>query len=154
MKKIQKYMMIALAGMLITLAAGCQKEPLAEEDFSQDYDIPWIVSTITNVTPLTARAGETVTITGTNLDTDILPPTTFSYYCFDMGGTEFCIPIGIESSGVMLGTTLCEIVSQSSTQVVFQVPSNAFATTKPVEISIINYHNRIFVYKDKFTPVL
>ena len=151
MKKIQKYIMIALMGVLITLAAGCQKEPLAEEDFSKDYDIPWIVSTITGVTPLTARAGETVTITGTNLDTDILPPTTFSYYCFS---EDFCIPIGIESSGVILGTTLCEIVSQSSTQVVFLVPSNAFATTKPVEISIINYHNRTFVYKDKFTPIL
>jgi hypothetical protein len=149
MKKIQQYMIIALMGAVAILVTGCQKEPLAEEDFSQDYDIPWVVSTITSVTPLTAAAGQEITITGTNLGTDWVAPSVMGYFCIT---PEWCIPIGIESSGVTLGTSLCEIVSQTATQIVIKAPS--FPTTKPVELSIINYHNRTFVYKDKFTPVL
>jgi hypothetical protein len=147
MKKIQKYMMIALMGVVVILVAGCQKEPLAEEDFSQDYDIPWVVSTITSVTPLTAPMGGTLTITGTNLGSDwidsgYLDMTTFTFV-----------------SGVRLGTLSCVVQSQSDTQLVIEVPAGnpwapAFTTTRPVDISIINYHNRTFVYKDPFTPIL
>jgi hypothetical protein len=150
MKKIQKYMIIALMGAVATIFAGCQKEePLAADDFSQDYDIPWVVSTITNVTPLEARAGEEITITGTNLGTDWVAPSVMGYFCIT---PEMCFPTGIESSGVTIGTSLCEIVSQTATQIVIKAPG--FPTTRPVKVSVINYHNRTFAYKDPFTPVL
>ena len=147
MKKIQKYMMIALMGVVVLLTAGCEKEYVAADDFSKDYDIPWVVSTITNVTPITARMGETLTITGTNLGTDWIEP---GY--MDMQTFTFI-------SGVKLGTSYCVIQSQSPTQLVIEVPAGnpwapAFTTTRPVELSIVNYHNRTFVYKDKFTPIL
>jgi hypothetical protein len=136
MKKIQKYMMIALVGALSMLTAGC-----GEKDFSEDYDIPWVVSTITNATPLTAPTGGTITITGANLGTDWIDPG-----FFDMTTFTF-------TSGVKLGTIFCQVISQTDTQLVVQVPAG-FPTTRPVELSIINYHNRTFVYKDTFTPIL
>jgi hypothetical protein len=149
MKKIQKYLLcLTLMATLAMFATSC-----SEKEFSEDYDIPWVVSTITGVTPLTAAPGTPITITGTNLSTEWVPPSVMGQFCFDGGGFEICIPTGLESSGVTIGTALCEIVSQTDTQIVILAPGG-FSTTKPVDIWLINLHNRTFVYSQQFTPIL
>jgi hypothetical protein len=128
MKKIQKYMMIALAGVLVVLTAGCEKDPSAGDDFSKDYDIPWIVSRITNVSPIEAAPGANITLTGENL------------------GTNF-----VQSDGFSIGAFPCTIVSQNTTSVTITVPMGVI---EPSDISVYNLHNRTFVYKEQFIPKL
>jgi hypothetical protein len=128
MKKIQQYLMITLMGAIAVLTAGCQKDLSPEESFSQNYDIPWKISRITNVTPIEAAPGTNITLTGENLGTDLVLP-----------------------SGFLIGTLSCAVVSQTATTVVITVPATV---TEPLDISVRNLHNRTFVYKDKFIPVL
>ncbi|MDR0694105.1 MAG: IPT/TIG domain-containing protein [Prevotellaceae bacterium] len=128
MKKIQKYMMIALVGAIAMLTAGCQKDTAPEEEFSKNYDIPWKISRITNVTPIEAAPGSNITLTGENLGTDLVLP-----------------------SGFLIGTLPCVVVSQAATTVVVTVP---MAVAEPMDVSVRNLHNRTFVYEQQFTPVL
>ncbi|MCI1647890.1 MAG: IPT/TIG domain-containing protein [Bacteroides sp.] len=113
---------IAIGGLLY----GCSAND--EFDFSKNYDIPWIVSTITSVSSLEGASGTTIIISGENLGSDLVPNT-----------------------GIKMGTEICTIVSQTSTSVAVIVPN--FASTEPVEISITNLHNRKFVFESKFTPI-
>jgi hypothetical protein len=123
MKKIYKYILfIALLGGTAALMAGCE-----EKEFSEDYDIPWVVSRITNVSPLEAVPGTNITLTGENL------------------GSNFVL-----SDGFSIGAYTCTIVSQSATSVVVTVPMNV---VEPSDISVYNLHNRTFVYGDQFMPL-
>ncbi|MDR3367453.1 MAG: IPT/TIG domain-containing protein [Prevotellaceae bacterium] len=126
MKKIQKYLLfIVLLGGAATFTAGCSEE----KEFSADYDIPWQVSRITNVTPIEAAPGANITLTGENLGTDLVLP----------------------ESGFLVGTQTCTVVSQTATSVVITVPASV---TEPVDVSVRNLHNRTFVYEAKFRPAL
>jgi hypothetical protein len=130
MKKIREYLMVTLAGVLAMLAAGCEKEkPLPEDDFSNSYDIPWVISRITNVAPIEAAPGANITLTGENLGEDLVLP----------------------GSGFLIGTTPCAVVSQAATTVVITVPDNV---TEPMDISVRNLHKRTFVYEKPFVPTL
>ena len=80
--------------LLTSLTTSCYKE----KEWSEDYDIDYPVSTITNVSPMKQNIGGTVTVTGTNLE---LVQT------------------------VYIGNLSCEIQSQSSTNIVFIVPGAA-----------------------------
>jgi hypothetical protein len=123
MKRIQQYFIsAALSVAMIALTAGCEEV----KEFSADYDIPWIVSTISNVTPLQAPAGAQLTITGENLGADFVPAINF-----------------------FIGTLSCEVVSQSSTTVVIIVPEGI---SEPSDVSVRNLHNRTFVYTEQFRP--
>jgi hypothetical protein len=129
MKKIQKYMMITLAGVLAMLAAGCEKEkPSPEDDFSKSYDIPWIISRITNVAPIEAAPGANITLTGENLGANL-----------------------VLEDGFLIGTLPCTVVSQTATSVVIKVPDKV---TEPMDISVRNLHKRTFVYEKPFVPTL
>ena len=125
MKNIRYITVIALTFMA-SMLTGCFSET-DEPDFSENYDIPWIVSEISNVNPLTGAPGSQITITGTNLGEDM-----------------------VQQSGIKIGTMECEIVSQSATSLVVKVPSLLDPT--PVEVSVKNLHHRTFVYPEKFTP--
>lgn len=69
---------------------ACEKE-----EFSEDYDIPWPIPTITAVSPETAEIESQVTVAGTNLD---------------------------KTNVIRIGTAQAEIVSKSATEVVLKVP--------------------------------
>jgi hypothetical protein len=130
MKKVQKYilfftLMVGTAALMIS----CEERELsADEEFSTDYDIPWIVSRITNVTPIEATPGTNITLTGENI------------------GTSFVL-----SDGFLIGTTPCAIVSQTATSAVITVPVSII---EPSDISVRNLHNRTFVYEKQFIPEL
>jgi hypothetical protein len=124
MKKIQKHLLfIALLGGTAAFTAGCSKE----KEFSADYDIPWKVSRITNITPIEAASGANITLTGENLGADLVSPT----------------------DGFLIGTLTCTVVSQAATSVVITVPAKI---TEPEDVSVRNLHNRTFVYETKFRP--
>lgn len=121
-------MMITLVGIVVMLMAGCQKDKPAEEEFSQNYDIPWKISRITNVSPIEAAPGANITLTGENLGTDLVLP-----------------------SGFLIGTLSCNVVSQTATSVVITVP---MTVAEPLDVSVRNLHNRTFVYEKPFIPIL
>jgi hypothetical protein len=118
---------VLLGGM--AALSGCD-----EKDFSADYDIPWVVSKITNVTPSdsegypTGVPGTNITLTGENL------------------GSEY-----VQSDGFLIGAVPCGIVSQSATSVVITIPVD---TKEPSDIVVRNLHNRTFVYGKQFIPDL
>ncbi len=60
-KKQISILSLVLSSMLIF--SSCEEKP-----WSEDYDIEWPVTTIENVTPLTAAPGDVLTITGQNLN--------------------------------------------------------------------------------------
>ncbi|WP_296121699.1 IPT/TIG domain-containing protein [uncultured Bacteroides sp.] len=111
---------------LTVLAAGCSDN---EFEFSENYDIPWKISTITAVSPLTAAPGTHITIQGENLDSDL-----------------------VSSTGITIGTEICTIVSQSATSITVVVPS--FQTSEELDVAVQNLHNRKFTFGQKFTPIL
>ena len=51
------------------LVVGCSDNEL---EFSENYDIPWKISTITAVSPLSAVPGTVITIQGENLGSDLV----------------------------------------------------------------------------------
>lgn len=110
----------------IVLAAGCSDN---EFDFSENYDIPWKVSTITAVSPLTSVPGATITIQGENLGSDL-----------------------VSSTGITIGTEICTIVSQSATSITIIVPD--FKASEELDVAVLNLHNRKFVFEKKFIPIL
>ena len=110
----------------IVLAAGCSDN---EFDFSENYDIPWKVSTITAVSPLTSVPGATITIQGENLGSDL-----------------------VSSTGITIGTEICTIVSQSATSITIIVPD--FKASEALDVAVLNLHNRKFVFEKKFIPIL
>ncbi|MDR1780566.1 MAG: IPT/TIG domain-containing protein [Tannerella sp.] len=126
--KIIKYIQVFVLIASLPLLAGCDYN---EDDitFSENYDVQWVVSKITGVTPLEGAAGTQITITGENL------------------GTKY-----VQADGFKIGADACTIVSQSETQVVVIAPN--FLQTEPAEISVYNLHNRTFVYEQLFTPVV
>ncbi|WP_321333112.1 IPT/TIG domain-containing protein [uncultured Bacteroides sp.] len=125
--KATKYLIYAVMVVAAPLLGGCGSND--EFDFSKNYDIPWVVSTITSVSPLEGVPGTSVTIGGENLGADFVPGT-----------------------GIKFGTEICTIVSQTATSVTVTVPN--LASAEAVEISVTNLHNRKFVFESKFTPVL
>ena len=119
--------MIILLAMIVAFT-GCDND---EMDFSEDYDIPWIVSKITNMEPLEGTPGTNITITGENLGSDLVP-----------------------ADGFWLGTdNKFIIISQTETNVIVQVPTGLL-NSEPMEVSVHNLHNRTFVYTEKFKPIL
>ncbi len=114
-------MMVAATAFL----SGCGDDDF---DFSKDYDIPWKVSTITSVSPLQATPGTHITIQGENLGTDL-----------------------VSSTGITIGTEICEIVSQTATSIVVITPS--FSSIDALDIIVTNLHNRKYTYESKFTPI-
>lgn len=125
MKTTKLYIFLILLATSIGIA-GCSNNDF---DFSKDYDIPWKVSKITNVSPLTGEPGTSVVIEGENLGTDI-----------------------VSSTGVTLGTEICEIVSQSDNSITIIVPS--FASNEAVEVAVTNLHNRKYVFEENFIPII
>ena len=73
------------------LVVGCSDNEL---EFSENYDIPWKISTITAV------PGTVITIQGENLGSDL-----------------------VSSTGITIGTEICTIVSQSATSITIIAPS-------------------------------
>jgi hypothetical protein len=90
-----------------------------EKEWSEDYDIDYPISTITSVSPMEQTVGGLVTITGENLDIVLT---------------------------VNIGAVICEIVSQTSTQIVFKVP----AAADKDRVSVTNKYDRQFIYKEGF----
>lgn len=54
---------LLVSGLVLSLA-GCIKD----EEFGEDFDIPWPYPTVTEITPARAEIGTEITIKGTNLD--------------------------------------------------------------------------------------
>ena len=100
-----------------------------EFEFSENYDIPWKISTITAVSPLSAVPGVAITIQGENLGSDL-----------------------VSSTGITIGTEICTIVSQSATSITIIAPS--FQTSEELDVTVLNLHNRKFVFEKKFIPIL
>ena len=105
------------------LVVGCSDNEL---EFSENYDIPWKISTITAVSPLSAVPG--ITIQGENLGSDL-----------------------VSSTGITIGTEICTIVSQSATSITIIAPS--FQTSEELDVVVLNLHNRKFVFEKKFVPI-
>lgn len=68
MKHFTYIFLLALA----VLVVGCSDN---EFEFSENYDIPWKISTITAVSPLSAVPGVAITIQGENLGSDLVSST-------------------------------------------------------------------------------
>ena len=102
MKHFTYIFLLALA----VLVVGCSDN---EFEFSENYDIPWKISTITAVSPLSAVPGVAITIQGENLGSDL-----------------------VSSTGITIGTEICTIVSQSATSITIIAPS--FQTLCKVEV--------------------
>ena len=111
---------------LAVLVVGCSDN---EFEFSENYDIPWKISTITAVSPLSAVPGVAITIQGENLGSDL-----------------------VSSTGITIGTEICTIVSQSATRITIIAPS--FQTSEELDVTVLNLHNRKFVFEKKFIPIL
>ncbi|MDR0429507.1 MAG: IPT/TIG domain-containing protein [Tannerellaceae bacterium] len=129
MKKYSIYILFAVLLGGMTTLSGCD-----EKNFSADYDIPWVVSKITNVTPLDAEGyptgalGTNITLEGENLGSDYVQP-----------------------DGFLIGGVPCGVVSQSATTAVITVPAGI---KEPSDISVRNLHSRTFVYGKQFIPDL
>ncbi|MDR0348276.1 MAG: IPT/TIG domain-containing protein [Tannerella sp.] len=124
--KTYKYPVFLALFVLLWALVGCNED---EMDFSEDYDIPWIVSVISSVSPLKGAPGTTITLNGENMGADM-----------------------VAADGVKIGIETCTIVSQTATSIVVTVPD--FTAANPLEISVSNLHNRTFVFGEQFTPEL
>ena len=122
MKHFTYIFLLALA----VLVVGCSDN---EFEFSENYDIPWKISTITAVSPLSAVPGVAITIQGENLGSDL-----------------------VSSTGITIDTEICTIVSQSATSITIIAPS--FQTSEELDVTVLNLHNRKFVFEKKFIPIL
>ena len=122
MKHFTYIFLLALA----VLVVGCSDN---EFEFSENYDIPWKISTITAVSPLSAVPGVAITIQGENLGSDL-----------------------VSSTGITIGTEISTIVSQSATSITIIAPS--FQTSEELDVTVLNLHNRKFVFEKKFIPIL
>ena len=122
MKHFTYIFLLALA----VLVVGCSDN---EFEFSENYDIPWKISTITAVSPLSAVPGVAITIQGENLGSDL-----------------------VSSTGITIGTEICTIVSQSAPSITIIAPS--FQTSEELDVTVLNLHNRKFVFEKKFIPIL
>jgi len=115
---IKKYIsLIVFVSVLLTGLTGCYKE----KEWSEDYDIDYPVSTITNVSPMKQNIGGSVTITGTNLE---------------------------HVTSVSIGNLRCEITSQSTSSIVFTVPEDAQNNFLSVENKygrVFVYEENVFV---------
>jgi len=125
--KATKYLIFAILVVAVPFLGGCDSSDQLE--YSKNYDIPWIISSITSVSPLEGAPGTSVTIGGENLGADFVPAT-----------------------GITFGTEICTIISQTATSVTVTVAN--LGSSEAVEISVTNLHNRKFVFESKFTPVL
>ena len=107
----------------MTIGLTCCED---DKGWSENYDIEWPVSTITGFSPATARPGETITITGTNLN-----------YVLN----------------VYIGQLSCQIDNdRSATQLTITVHPQV---TDPSEVSILNCYDRVFVSKaGLFIPII
>jgi len=114
---IKKYIsLIVFISVLLTSLTGCYKE----KEWSEDYDIDYPVSTITDVSPMKQNIGGSVTITGTNLE---------------------------YVQSVNIGNLSCEIQSQSSTNIVFIVPGAAqrnFVSVENKYARLFIYEQEVF----------
>lgn len=54
--------------------------------------------------------------------------------------------------GITIGTEICTIVSQSATSITIIAPS--FQTSEELDVTVLNLHNRKFVFEKKFIPIL
>ena len=114
MKHFTYIFLLALA----VLVAGCSDN---EFEFSENYDIPWKISTITAVSPLSAVPGVAITIQGENLGSDL-----------------------VSSTGITIGTEICTIT----------IIAPSFQTSEELDVTVLNLHNRKFVFEKKFIPIL
>ncbi|MGM0375751.1 MAG: IPT/TIG domain-containing protein [Bacteroidota bacterium] len=113
MKNIFKNIIWLFLAMLVLLPA-CE-----DKEWSEDYDIPWPVSKISELSTNEAEIEDVVSITGTNMD---------------------------NVNEVLVGSTSCDILEEESseTQLTFQLPRRV----ETGEVSVRNEYDRDFVYED------
>ena len=124
MKSNIKIFILCGLALFVTIGLTCCDD---EKEWSKDYDIVWPVSTITGFSPTTAAPGETITITGTNLDHVFL---------------------------VHIGSLSCQIANDTRTATQLTITVHP-QVTRPSEVSVTNRYDRKFVFKEGlFTPIL
>jgi hypothetical protein len=115
MKSIKRYAPVWILICLLTSGlASCGDDD--DFEWSKDYDIEWPVSTITNVQPLNAAPGSTITITGTNLQHAYI---------------------------VYIGSFASDILTKSDTQLTVKVPA---AFSEPSTVAVYNIYRRTFPF--------
>jgi hypothetical protein len=112
----------ALAGALCCLATFALSS-CRDQEWSEDYDIEWPVTTIESIEPLQGPPGSILTVAGRNLD--------FTYI-FRIGSFE------------------CEVLEKTATQLRVKVPE---ALLEESSISVYNLYRRTFEFEGTFTPV-
>ncbi|KAA6313915.1 hypothetical protein EZS27_035394 [termite gut metagenome] len=105
---------------LMFLLACCSDE----KEFSADYDIEWPVSSIDRIEPINQKVGETIEVTGKNLQH------TVSFY---------------------IGSISCKIITKSENKLIVEVP---LTVAERSSISITNLYNRKFNFSELFIPIL
>ncbi|PWD99391.1 IPT/TIG domain-containing protein [Marinilabilia rubra] len=113
MKNIFKsisFLLLLMAGLF----TGCQ-----DKEWSEDYDIEWPVSEISQISTNEAQIEDVITITGTNLD-----------YVND----------------VLVGNTTCEIIEDesSASQLTFKLPRRV----ESGNVSVRNEYDRTYVFEE------
>jgi len=109
--------------LMLILSLTCCTED--NNEWSKDYDIEWPVSTITSVQPMSASAGDVITISGANLQfTNIL------YF-----GAIDCTK---------------DILTKSETQLTLRLPATVVQVGT---VSVYNLYRRMYVFTDLFTPL-
>ncbi len=113
MKNIFKNITWLFLAMFVLLPA-CE-----DKKWSEDYDIEWPVSQISEMSATDAEIEDVITITGTNLD---------------------------KVHEVLVGNTSCTIIEEetSATQLTFQLPRRV----ESGNVSVRNEYDRTFVYED------
>ncbi|MDR1556721.1 MAG: IPT/TIG domain-containing protein [Tannerellaceae bacterium] len=107
-----------LIGLIMLIGMSCR-----DQEWSEDYDIEWPLTTIESVQPLSAPVGSILTVTGKNLD--------FTYI-FRIGSFE------------------CEVLEKTPGQLKVKVPPSV---TEVSVVSVYNLYRRNFEFTEKFSPI-
>lgn len=118
MKRYKNNLITAVV-FLMALSIGISS--CKKEEYSENYDIDWPLPTITDFSPKQGLVGNDLTITGSNF---------------------------VNIKEVKVGGMVCNVVSESSTELVVSLPR--FMSSGPVEV--INTYKRYSVTEDNFTP--
>lgn len=102
--------------LMLAFLTACENK-----EWSEDYDIEWPVSRISELSTTDASIEETITIVGTELD---------------------------KVKDVLIGTTVCEVdttLENNASQLSFKIPRRV----KSGLVSVRNQFDRTFIYEDK-----